>query len=373
MQIWKPGAEVFIAGEKDANGAIAAQRVVVGTNGVALADVGRNDWRPGVGGGLRPEKRSISWRRHPAPTIPTMRPGLPPRKRRRSRCMHDVTREPFLSRHSVVVRLTHWLNVLCLTFLLLSGLQIFNAYPRLHWGQYGADADPAFIEIGSGDSNGQLYGSVTIDGRSFVTTGVLGLSTSGRYGDTAGIPGMAHDPVVPGPCFRPAVAFLLCLGLRHQGLRSIWSYGFRSGHFRRDLEPNRRELAPRQFWREIVDHAACASIPASTGRRYNVLQKLTYIAVIAILLPLMVLTGLTMSPGMDAAFPVLLDIFGGRQVRPHDSLHHRIAARPVRHRSRRHGASSRVLEQHAFDDHGSLRHPARRSRSMTALPHAVAS
>ena len=51
-------------------------------------------------------------------------------------------------RHSVVVRLTHWLNVLCLTFLLLSGLQIFNAYPRLHWGQYGANADPAFLEIG---------------------------------------------------------------------------------------------------------------------------------------------------------------------------------------------------------------------------------
>ena len=79
-------------------------------------------------------------------------------------------------RHSVVVRLTHWLNVVCLTFLLLSGLQIFNAYPRLHWGQYGANADPAFLEIGGGDSNGQTYGYVTIDGRSFVTTGVLGLS-----------------------------------------------------------------------------------------------------------------------------------------------------------------------------------------------------
>jgi thiosulfate reductase cytochrome b subunit len=90
-------------------------------------------------------------------------------------------------------------------------------------------------------------------------------------------------------------------------------YGLLSRHFRRDLVPDRRELAPRHLWREIIDHARLRFPKGEKARRYNALQKLSYIVVIAALLPLMVLTGLTMSPGVDAAFPVLLDIFGGRQ------------------------------------------------------------
>jgi thiosulfate reductase cytochrome b subunit len=86
-----------------------------------------------------------------------------------------------------------------------------------------------------------------------------------------------------------------------------------SRHIRRDLVPDRHELAPRHVWREIVDHARLRFPSGEQARRYNVLQKLAYIVVIGALLPLMVLTGLTMSPGVDAAFPVLLDIFGGRQ------------------------------------------------------------
>ncbi len=81
-----------------------------------------------------------------------------------------------IRRHSLITRLTHWLNVLCLSFLLLSGLQIFNAYPRLHWGQYGADADRAFIQIGASESNGEPHGFMTIGGVSVPTTGVLGLA-----------------------------------------------------------------------------------------------------------------------------------------------------------------------------------------------------
>ena len=215
-------------------------------------------------------------------------------------------------RHSAVVRLTHWLNVLCLTFLLLSGLQIFNAYPRLHWGQNGADADPAFIEIGSGDSNGQLYGSVTIDGRSFFTTGVLGLSQVEGMSTPRAFPEWLTIPSYQDLASGRRWHFFFAWAFVINGFAYL-AYGFLSGHFRRDLEPNRHELAPRQFWKEIVDHARLRFHTGEHGRRYNVLQKLTYIAVIAILLPLMVLTGLTMSPGIDAAFPVLLDIFGGRQ------------------------------------------------------------
>src|SRR5690554_3826147 len=75
-------------------------------------------------------------------------------------------RTVLVRRHSLVIRLAHWLNVLCLAFLLMSGLQIFNAYPRLHWGQYGADADPAFIEIGASGSKGEPRGLVRVGGAS---------------------------------------------------------------------------------------------------------------------------------------------------------------------------------------------------------------
>lgn len=215
-------------------------------------------------------------------------------------------------RHSVVTRLTHWLNVLCLSVLLLSGLQIFNAYPRLHWGQYGADADPAVLEIGANESNGEPHGFFRIGGVSVSTTGVLGLSkTEGEWMPRA-FPAWltlpSYQDLAAGRRWHFFFAWVFVVnGLVYLG------YGLLSRHFRRDLVPDRRELAPRHLWREIIDHARLRFPKGEEARHYNALQKLTYIVVIAALLPLMVLTGLTMSPGVDAAFPVLLDIFGGRQ------------------------------------------------------------
>jgi len=83
-------------------------------------------------------------------------------------------------------------------------------------------------------------------------------------------------------------------------------------HFRRDLLPTKAELAPAHLLHEVVDHAKLNFPKGEAARRYNVLQKLTYMGVAFVLLPLMVLTGLTMSPGLDSAFHILLDVFGGR-------------------------------------------------------------
>ena len=88
------------------------------------------------------------------------------------------------------------------------------------------------------------------------------------------------------------------------------SAGLIGGHVRRDLLPARDQLTPRHLAREIADHAR---LRFAASRRYNVLQKLTYLAVIFVLLPMMVLTGLSMSPGMNAGFPWLPELFGGRQ------------------------------------------------------------
>src|SRR3954468_16215910 len=83
----------------------------------------------------------------------------------------------FIRRHSVVTRVTHWLNVLCLSFLLLSGLQIFNAHPELYWGHYGADGDPSLLTIGSTGQGDALRGFVRVGNAEVSTTGVLGVST----------------------------------------------------------------------------------------------------------------------------------------------------------------------------------------------------
>src|SRR5215470_11953191 len=79
-------------------------------------------------------------------------------------------------RHSIAVRATHWLNVICMTFLLLSGLQIFNAHPELYWGKYGANADHSFLAIGAVDDGDSIKGVTRIGSFSLDTTGVLGAS-----------------------------------------------------------------------------------------------------------------------------------------------------------------------------------------------------
>ena len=88
--------------------------------------------------------------------------------------------------------------------------------------------------------------------------------------------------------------------------------GFVRRHFARDLLPAKGEMKPRHLWQEVRDHAQLHFAKGAAARHYNVLQKLSYLVVIFVLLPVMVLTGLAMSPGMDAAFNFLPEMFGGR-------------------------------------------------------------
>ncbi|MHA6688749.1 cytochrome b/b6 domain-containing protein [Mesorhizobium sp. A556] len=221
-------------------------------------------------------------------------------------------RTVLIRRHAVLTRLTHWLNVLCLGILLLSGLQIFNAYPRLHWGQYGADADPAFLAIGASESRGGRQGHLTVGSVSVSTTGILGLSQEDGASTPRAFPAWLTLPSYQDLAAGRRWHFYFAWSFVINGLVYL-GHGLLSGHFRRDLVLGRHELAPRHLGQEIIDHVRLRFPTGDGARRYNTLQKLTYIAVIAGLLPTMLLTGLTMSPGIDAAFPFLLDIFGGRQ------------------------------------------------------------
>jgi thiosulfate reductase cytochrome b subunit len=214
-------------------------------------------------------------------------------------------------RHALAVRITHWVNALCLLFLLMSGLQIFNAHTTLY---LGSKMDPARAVLSMHAiqrEDGSYAGITTIGSHAFDTTGWLGLSR-GSDGEleARGFPSWITIPsyrdLATGRRWHFFFAWLLVLN----GLAYL-IYSAVSGHVRRDLAPSGRDL--RDIPHAIVEHARFRFPKGEAAKRYNVLQKLAYLSVIFGLLPLVVLTGLTMSPGMDSAFPFLLDIFGGRQ------------------------------------------------------------
>jgi thiosulfate reductase cytochrome b subunit len=179
--------------------------------------------------------------------------------------------ETRVRRHALPVRLWHWLNALTVLILLMSGLMIFNAHPRLYWGDYGANPDAPWLVIGSGGA--------------LAFPGWITIPSTYSLADAR--------------IWHLAFAWVLALGLL-----AFLLWALVRGHIRRDLHLARAEWHPA---------AMAGSLQAHDPLRYNPLQKLLYGAVLFGLLPLAVLTGLTMSPAMDAAWPWLLDLFGGRQ------------------------------------------------------------
>jgi thiosulfate reductase cytochrome b subunit len=213
-------------------------------------------------------------------------------------------------RHSRAVRLTHWINALVLLVLLMSGLQIFNAHPALYLGQ-ASDFDKPILAMDDVRTEDGVKGVTTLFGKKFDTTGIFGLGGDAANGyQRRGFPWWAtlpgHRNLSMGRRWHFFFAWLFLLnGLAYL----LWSLG--SGHLRRDLAPSGKEI--KHVGASIWEHLRFKFPQGEAAKRYNVLQKLAYLGVALILLPLMLLTGLAMSPGMDAAFPLLIDIFGGRQ------------------------------------------------------------
>ncbi|MFZ0607140.1 MAG: cytochrome b/b6 domain-containing protein [Xanthobacteraceae bacterium] len=211
-------------------------------------------------------------------------------------------------RHSATVRLTHWIGGLCMAILLMSGLQILNAHPALYLGQASDFAHP-IASIGTAQRGGREIGITTIFGHSFNTTGALGLSGSSDTNERAfpswiTLPG--YQDLATGRRWHFFFAWLFVF---NGALYLLYSLA--SGHVWHDLIPSRRQL--RRIGNSVLDHLRLRFPRGDEAKRYNVLQRLTYLAIVFVVLPLLVLTGLTMSPGLDAAFPFLTAIFGGRQ------------------------------------------------------------
>jgi thiosulfate reductase cytochrome b subunit len=206
----------------------------------------------------------------------------------------------------------HWINVMALSILLPSGLQIFNAHPALYWG-HRSDPGQAILEMKAVRAeDGELRGITSLWGKAFDTTGVLGASRNAKGERQArGFPLWAILPsgqlLAVGRRWHFFFAWVLVLN----GI-AFWVYALLSGHLIRDLLPRWSE------WRgglrqNIRAHALRRGGEGTDQEKYNPAQKLVYFLIIFIMGPMIVLTGLAMSPWLDAAFPWLLALFGGRQ------------------------------------------------------------
>ena len=212
-------------------------------------------------------------------------------------------------RHRLPVRLMHWINVISLTILLMSGLNIFNAHPALYWGKDSTFAAP-WLSIKAKDTPAGPVGVTKFAGREWETTGVLGLSAVDGETTSRGFPSWA---TVPGPQWLSMA--------RHWHFFFAWIfvingvayllYTLFSRHLTRDLLPTRAEL--RGIGRSIRDHLRFKHPTGEAAKRYNVLQNLAYLTVIFVLLPLVVFAGLAMSPRLDAVYAGWVDLLGGRQ------------------------------------------------------------
>lgn len=202
------------------------------------------------------------------------------------------------------VRIWHWVNAITIFVLLMSGATIFNAHPRLYWGKYGANYEQPWLMIGRRGSEGYLaLGNMELN-----TTGFLGFTEHSirAFPPLVTIPN--YYSLAEGRQWHFFFAWVLVISISLFVFYSIFSR-----HLSRDLMLTREERKPAHLWHDIKEHARLRFPTGEAAKAYNPLQKLAYLGVIFLLIPLVVLTGMTMSPNLNAAFPWLLDLFGGRQ------------------------------------------------------------
>jgi thiosulfate reductase cytochrome b subunit len=245
--------------------------------------------------------------------------------------MTDKTRRPTARgysyrRHPWPLRLMHWINVLAVSILLMSGLQIFNAHPSLYWGKSSYNGRPPVLRMraefappnaapsttaAAPAGGNRLIGTTEILGRKFDTSGVLGASagSDGRLVQR-GFPSWATLPgeqwLSMGRQWHFAFAWLFVLN----GIAYL-VYTIASRHLVQDLAPKASEW--RTIGASILQHLMLKHPQGDAARSYNILQKLVYLVVIFALLPLIALFGWAMSPWMDSIVTGWIDVFGGRQ------------------------------------------------------------
>jgi thiosulfate reductase cytochrome b subunit len=172
-------------------------------------------------------------------------------------------------RHPAFVRVTHWITAISFLGLLISGIAILIAHPRLYWGETGSVGTPSLIDL--------------------PIPFMIGHSGWGRY---------LHF-LSAWVCVLTGVVYAI--------------YGLATAHFRKNLLPAKTDLAWRRMWRIIWNDLRMRRPAEEEALAYNAVQRLTYLAVVFVLFPLIILTGLAMSPAIASVMPALREGFGGQQ------------------------------------------------------------
>jgi thiosulfate reductase cytochrome b subunit len=176
------------------------------------------------------------------------------------------------------VRITHWLTAIAFLALLITGVEILISHPRFYWGEYGNVNTPALFELPIPASR-----SAVKTGYSFVLRDQNGWSRSLHF----------------------QAAWLSVLTGLLYFLSSV-----ASRHFQDDLLPARADLTWPAISSELRRHL---SFQRPDDAAYNVLQRISYLKVIFLLFPLIIWTGLAMSPAVVSAFPAVVTTLGGQQ------------------------------------------------------------
>lgn len=203
--------------------------------------------------------------------------------------------------HRGWVRTCHWAIAVSFLILAVSGVIILAVHPRLYWGEVGNDLVPALLEFPLSNNNRpDDYASLI------------------QFTEVPGTPVTAtrdyeHEAFFNENGWARSLHFLAAWILAITGL-CFAIVGMMSGHVLRDLLPRFRDLSPSALWHDLRSHLRPAVEPRAVGGPpYGLLQKISYSGVLFVALPLMLVTGLTMSPAVTAALPFLLDLFGGYQ------------------------------------------------------------
>ena len=202
-----------------------------------------------------------------------------------------------VARHKGWVKSAHFIITLSFLALSFTGFVILMSHPRLYWGQTGNDLTPALFELpisrnyhhGGWEKSMAFYktaNSPVSAGRTYDIFNQNGWGRSGHF---------------------LAAWFMVITGLLY------FFVGIFSGHFRRNLLPDSKEFSFKQLWADFVAHLQKSAPGNTLANRYGPLQKITYLVVIFFLFPVVILTGLTMSPAVTASWPFLLSLFFGAQ------------------------------------------------------------
>ena len=178
-----------------------------------------------------------------------------------------------MKRHRLSTRFWHWINLVCVVVLFMSGLTISNAHPRLYWGDWGFAPEQAWLIVP-------------------------------RFPDWMTIPGYYSLAVARDWHILMAWPFAL-------GLLFMWMAMLLNRHFKRDIATSGKEWKPAAIAADIKAHLRL-DFDHGPGK-YNFLQKLAYGLVLGVFLPMRVFTGIAISPGMEPTFGWLVEILGGRQ------------------------------------------------------------